>query len=119
MFTVSLFSGIRDAGFWIRDKAIQEGFWRLVISKKTKAVKNMKNLEIDSKKKTFSVKFELPGENDPLTVTGGYRIVMNDGKPSFAPTDDIKTSKEWLTILAAEFLKGRTFEIPGIVGKFL
>jgi len=59
----------------------------------------MKNLELDSKKKTFALKLDLPGESEPLTVNGSYRILSVEEKTHFAPTD-IRTSKEWLTILA-------------------
>ena len=102
----------------IRDRAIEEYLWRFEISKLTSAIRNMKNLEIDSKQKTFSLKLELAGESEPLTVTGNYRLILEDGKTAFAPAD-IQTSKEWLTILAAEFVKGRTFEVPGFVRSFL
>ena len=78
----------------------------------------MKNLEIDSKQKTFSLKLELAGESEPLTVTGSYQLISEDGKTKFAPAD-IKTSKEWLTILATELVKGQTFEVPNIVRSFL
>jgi hypothetical protein len=112
---VSLFSGICDAAFWIRDKAIQEWFWRFVICKITSAIKNMTKLEIDSKQKTFSVKLELAGETEPLAITGDYQIVSDNGKTFFATGGDIQTSKEWLTILAAEFLKGKKIEVPNFV----
>lgn len=88
------------------------------IQKKTKAIKNVKNLEIDSRRKTFALQVELPGELEPLAVTGSYRVVAENGKAGFAPSD-IQTSKEWLTILAAELVNGRTFEVPGLVSSFL
>ena len=64
------------------------------------------------------MEIELAGEIEPLTVTGSYQLMENDGKTVLAPAH-IKTSKEWLTILAAEQIKGRTFEVPGIVRSFL
>jgi len=32
---------------------------------------------------------------------------------------NIQTSKEWVTILAAELLKGRSFEVPAMARNFL
>ena len=91
----------------LRDPIIQ---WEVKrrIQNATTAIKDMTNLEIDSKQKTFSVKLELAGESQPLTVTGNYRLNSENGKTSFAPAD-IQTSKEWLTILAAELIKRADF----------
>lgn len=90
-----------------------------LIRENTSAIKDMKDLEINAKQKTFSMKLELAGESEPLAVTGSYRLVVENGKTLFAPNDDIKTSKEWRTILATELLKGRMFEIPNILSSIL
>ena len=107
---MSLFSGMRDAA--VQAKLIG------LIREKTSAINNMKDLQIDAKQKTFSLKLELAGENEPLSVTGSYQLTQNDGKTFFEPID-VKTSKEWLTILATELLKGKTFEVPNIVRSIL
>ena len=52
-------------------------------------------------------------------MTGGYQLLVDNGKTFIAPGSDLQTSKEWLTILASEFLKGRSFEVPGFVRSFL
>ena len=101
----------------IRDKALQAAA-KSWLQTQTEAVKDVQSLEIDSKQKTFSMKLELAGEIEPLTVTGSYQLMDNGGKTVLAPVE-IETSKEWLTILAAEQVKGRTFEVPGIVRSFL
>jgi hypothetical protein len=101
----------------IRNKAIQAAA-KSWLQKQTEAVKDVQSLEIDSKQRTFSMKLELAGESEPLTVTGSYQLIEAGGKTVLAPAD-IQTSKEWLTILAAEQVKGRTFEVPGIVRSFL
>jgi hypothetical protein len=101
----------------MRDKAIQTAA-KSWLQTQTKAVKDVQSLEIDSKQRTFSMKLELAGEDEPLTVTGSYQLIEAGGKTVLAPAD-IQTSKEWLTILAAEQVKGRTFEVPGIVRSFL
>ena len=101
----------------MRDAAVQMKLMGL-IREKTSAIKNIKDLEIDAKHKKFSLKLELAGENEPLSVAGGYQLTEKDNKTLIEPID-IKTSKEWLTILAAELLKGRTFEVPGIVRSIL
>ena len=101
----------------IRDKAVQVAAKNLILSK-TNAVTDVKSLEIDSKQKTFSLQLELAGEVEPLTVTGSYRLGSGGEKTVVTPVD-IKPSKEWLTILAAELVQGRTFEVPAIAAGFL
>jgi hypothetical protein len=101
----------------IRDKALQAAA-KSWLQTQTEAVKDVQSLEIDSKQKTFSMRLELAGEIEPLKVTGSYQLMNNGGKTVLAPVD-IKTSKEWLTILATEQVRGRTFEVPGIVRSLL
>jgi hypothetical protein len=115
---MSLFSGIQEIAAKTRNASIQS-WMRSQILKNTKAVKDLSHLEINSRQKTFSLKLDLVGEAEPLAVSGGYQLTVNDGKTFFAPGGDLQTSKEWLTILAAELLKGRSFEVPGFVRSFL
>jgi len=101
----------------MRDKAILVAA-RNWLKSKTGAVKDVRSLEIDTKQKTFSLELDLAGETEPLKVTGNYQLVSGAEKTMVTPAD-IKTSREWLTILAADFVNGRPIEVPGIVGSFL
>jgi hypothetical protein len=101
----------------MRDKAVEAAV-RQMIQRVTTAIKDLKNLKIDPQERTFSLNLELAGETEPLAVTGSYQLVENDGKTRFMPAN-IRTSKEWITILAAELLKGRSFEVPGMAKNFL
>jgi hypothetical protein len=114
----SLLSGIQEVVTKMRNASIQSWMRRQIL-KNTKAVKDLNNLKINSKQKTFSLELDLVGETEPLAVSGRYELTKNGGKTFFAPANDLQTSKEWLTILASEFLKGRSFEIPGFVSSFL
>ena len=115
---MSIFSAIHQVVAATRDASVQT--WvRNQILKNTKAVKDLKNLQINSKRKTFSLKLDLVGETESLAVSGGYQLMVDNGKTFIAPGSDLQTSKEWLTILASEFLKGRSFEVPGFVRSFL
>jgi hypothetical protein len=109
-----VFSGIRDKASATLVKSLAMRF----IQQKTQAIKNVKSLEIDSRQKTFAMELELSGEVETLAVKGCYRLDCENGKTVLAPSD-IQASKEWLTILAAELVKGRTFEVPGLVRSFL
>ena len=111
---MSMFSGIRDKAFAAMLNPLAMEF----IRKKTQAIKSIKDLVIDSKQKTFSLKLELPGESEELTVTGSYRVISENGKTSVTAVD-IQTSKEWVTILAGELVKDRTFDVPAMAAGFL
>ena len=111
---MSMFSGIRDKAFAAMATPLAMEF----IRKNTQAIKGVKDLEIDSVQKTFSLKLELPGETEALAVTGSYRLISENGKTLMAATR-IKTSKEWMTILAGELVQGRTFEVPAMARNFL
>ncbi len=115
---MSIFSVIHQIVAATRDASVQT--WvRSQILKNTKAVKDLKNLQINARLKTFSLNLDLVGESVPLTVSGGYQLMVDNGKTFIAPGSDLHTSKEWLTILASEFLKGRSFEVPGFARRFL
>ena len=101
----------------MRDKAVEVAV-RQQIQRATGAIRDLKNLKIDAGQRTFSLNLDLVGEAEPLAVAGSYQLVENDGKTMFMPAN-IRTSKEWLTILAAELLKGRSFEVPGMARNFL
>jgi len=115
---MSLMSLVCDGVGYVVDSGIQ---WKLFreIQKKTKAIKDMNNLEIDRNQKTASMKLDLVGESDLLSVKiGSYRLVEENGK-TMIELANIQTSKEWLNILVAEHFKIPRFEVPAIVRMIL
>jgi hypothetical protein len=109
-----VFSKIRNKAVALLVKPLAIWF----IKQQTQAIKDVKHLELDSKQKKFAMELELPGEAETLSVSGSYRLILENGKTTVAPTE-IKTSKEWLTILAGELMTGRSFEVSGLVRNFL
>ena len=75
----------------------------------------MTTLEIDSKNKKASLELELKGETQPLRVDiADYEVTTAEGK-TFIEIREFTTSREWINVLAREFLKGKKFEVPEIV----
>jgi hypothetical protein len=109
-----VFSGIRNKAVALLVNPLAIRF----IKQQTQAIKNVKHLELDSRQKKFAMELELPGEAETLNVTGNYRLIFENGKTSVAPMN-IQTYKEWLTILAGELVKDRTFPVSGLVRNFL
>lgn len=74
----------------------------------------MNNLRIDAKAKTIALELELAGEPSALQVNALYTLI-DEGDKTFIELREVKTSKEWITLLAGEFLLGRRFEVPRLV----
>ena len=79
----------------------------------------MTTLHIDSAKRIASVDLELKGETQPLHITiDRYEMTKASGK-TFVEIQEITTSREWLTLLAQQMLKGKKFEVPELVASVL
>ena len=75
----------------------------------------MTTLQIDSANKKATLDLELKGETQPLRVTiNRYELTTQEDK-TFLEIKELTTSREWINILAGEFLKGKKFEVPEVV----
>ena len=79
----------------------------------------MTTLHIDSVKRRAAVDLELKGETQPLHITiDRYEVTKASGK-TFIEIQEITTSREWLTLLAQQMVKGKKFEVPELVASVL
>ena len=77
------------------------------------------SVRIDSTARTLSIEAQLNGEPAPLRIEiAGYEI-SKEGSRYFAKVQDIRTSREWLSVLAANRLRNVPFELPSRVGRLL
>jgi hypothetical protein len=75
----------------------------------------MTTLEIDPRNKTLRADLDLKGENSPISIeVRGYALIERDGR-TFLEVGEVETSREWLTALANQFLKGRRIELPAVL----
>ncbi len=76
-------------------------------------------LHIDPEKKTISVTLLPKGETQAIEITAKY--TLRDGDDGFSVTiSSVKTSREWLTLLAQDYLVPYTFDdIPRIAKAIL
>ena len=72
----------------------------------------MQKLEIDNTTKTIRASVMLKGENEPIEISCGYSI-----EQSKLHLQDIKTSREWMTMLATEYLAKKEIALPPAVAK--
>jgi hypothetical protein len=75
----------------------------------------MTTLQIDSTAKKASMDLELKGESQPLRVTINRYELSTVGDKTLIEIKELQTSREWINLLAEQFLKGKKFEVPEIV----
>lgn len=79
----------------------------------------MTKLHIDSTHHRADLELDLKGETQPLhVIIGRYALTNADGK-SFIEIQEISTSREWLTLLAQQMIKGKKFEVPELIASVL
>ncbi len=79
-----------------------------------KSIGVMTTLQIDPANTRASLDLDLKGEIQPLHITINRYDLTREGNQTFIEIKDFNTSREWITFLAGEFLKGRKFPVPEI-----
>jgi hypothetical protein len=98
----------------VPDAAIEWGA-REYFNHRYKSLGIMTTLQIDPANKTASLDLELKGETQPVRITLGQYVLTTSGDKSFIEIKEVNTSREWMTVLARQFLKGKKFEVPEVV----
>lgn len=75
----------------------------------------MTQLQIDSTNKTASVELDLKGEIQPLRVKINRYELTTMGEKTYIEIKEFETSREWINVLAQQFVKGKKFEVPELV----
>jgi hypothetical protein len=79
----------------------------------------MTSLQIDPTSRRATFDLELKGETQPLRVTiGRYELTDENGK-TFLEIHEVATSREWMTLLAQQLVKGKKFEVPEMIKSLL
>lgn len=89
------------------------------IKSQTKAVREVRHVRLDTTEKTAEIEVDLAGESQPVSIQVGRYEVTETGGQCYIQVGEVRSSKEWLAILAAEQLCGRRFPIPNAVRGFL
>lgn len=90
-----------------------------VINVKMQDIGKVMDFNIDSKNKTIKLEFELKGESEPIMIdVTKYNIIYKNEK-SLISIKGVKTSREWLNVIAKKFLEEKPIEIPEQYAKYL
>ena len=109
-----LFSNARE----LKDKTIAKGL-QTAINLKIKEYGEMLKLNLNSQEKTIELEVMLKGEKEPLKVYVNEYVVSEENGKYYLYAKDIKTSREWINIVAENYLKGEKIEIPEKIAKTL
>ena len=77
----------------------------------------MVQFKLDSERKTIEMEVMLKGEAEPLYVKIGRYAWVNEGNKAYIQMHDIRTSREWIDLVAREYVEGRRFEVPENIAK--
>ena len=72
----------------------------------------VRQLSIDTSKKTMRVELDLKGESAPISVDiGSYELSEKDGKPHIA-FRELNASREWISAVLKKYVAGQAFPLP-------
>jgi hypothetical protein len=92
---------------------------KIAVNQKIKEFGKMLKFELNSKEKTIYLEVLLDGEDKPLQVDiGSYELIQKDDKHLIV-IHEVKTSREWINVVAAKYLEGKSFTIPSEYAKLL
>jgi hypothetical protein len=77
------------------------------------------SLTIDSALHSVQVEVELKGETSPVKIEVTAYEFFKEEESYFVVVKEIGTSREWLTALAQDHLRGRRFELGSQIGRLL
>ena len=106
-----MFSKIKEKISESKDILLSKGI-QFAINKYLKEAGKCIECKLNTKNQTIEIKLELIGESEVLVLQGDYDLKKENDEKYFICIKDIKTSKEWVNILAKEYLKEQIFEIP-------
>ena len=111
-------SFIKAVGPLLPDSAVALGV-REYFNSRHGAWGTMTALRIDTKNKKAALDLELKGETLPLNVNVERYELTTVGDKTFIEIVEINTSREWVNVLARDFLQDKKFEVPEAVRAIL
>src|ERR1035437_946026 len=102
---------------WVRRKLVKVGV-RWHINRKFKRYGRMTELKIDNERRTIEATVMLKGETSPIQIRCAHYELKMNGEAVSLTIGDVSVSREWMSLVAAEFLKNRSISLPAGVAKW-
>ncbi|MFO7444950.1 MAG: hypothetical protein R6W90_01230 [Ignavibacteriaceae bacterium] len=95
----------------MKDKAASLAGEKL-LSNKLERYGNMIDFKINSADKTIFLSILLKGEKEPVNIKVNNYSFRKKGDDNYIVLDEVDISREWMNLLAADFLKDKEFKLP-------
>ncbi|WP_292658139.1 hypothetical protein [Nitratifractor sp.] len=102
----------------LKDKTLSRGL-ALALDKRIRQYGRILDLQLDSRNKRLELEILLKGEVEPLRVRIENYEVREEAGHWYLLAKELKSSREWIDILAREYLSQRPIEIPERYAKML
>ncbi len=87
-----------------------------VLKSKFERYGTMLDFKINSEEKNIYLKINLKGEAEPLEIRVKEYSLITEEDENYLLIGSLNISKEWIDLLADDFLKGQKFKLPkGVV----
>ena len=107
---MSLFSSVKDGlkkGIDVSTSVLARQFLQ-----KLEPYGQLNDLTIDSSEKRIRMLVRLKGETEDTELVVERYTFVREGDRTFVVVCDVRTSREWMSRLAGNFLVGQRFELP-------
>ena len=101
-----------------KDKAVSVAVQK-AINYKIEEFGEMLKFNLNSKAKTIDLEIMLNGESEPLYVQIKKYVLTQEDDKHYLEARDIVTSREWINIVASQYLSNQRFAIPSEYAKML
>lgn len=108
---MSLFSSVKD-GLKKGIDASTSVLARQFLQEKLEPYGQLNDLTIDSAEKRIRMLVRLKGETEDTELVVERYTFVREGDRTFVVVCDVRTSREWMSRLAGDFLVGQRFELP-------
>lgn len=95
----------------LKDRGISKAA-KVFIQGKVERYGDMIELKIDSRKKRIELMLQLKGEDSPISVEVSEYLFMENEGTFYIQIGKLNSSKEWLNLLAEDFVVGKKIELP-------
>ena len=99
-----------------KDMAVSSAFEKLA-EKYVGPLGKILNINLDSLSKSIEVTVLFKGESDHITVKADRYELIQDAGRHFIVAHEISVSRQWLDVMAKEYIQDRPFELPEHIAK--
>jgi hypothetical protein len=94
-----------------KDRAVAAAA-KVLINRKIANFGEVTELRLDNQRKTAGLELQLKGEALPISLEIGSYELSAEGNQDFVSLWELRSSREWITIVLNEYIVGKKFPVP-------